>query len=129
SETAGPVVVPPAIQAEGVVGMVRAIECRTLPQRPVEAFGNGRTRLVILLPSLRPERTVRPVVHFADGADRAAFDPRGEQMAVGCVAVGEQMRGGGALAARLQRAMQLVRQQRDGLVRDRRLALLQRRDV
>ena len=129
AEASGAVGVPAAIDGERVVRMVGTIEFGPLPQCPVEARRHRRSGLVVLLHALRPERTVGPVVHFADRADDARLDPGLERVPVRGVAVGEQVRRRRAFARRLQRAAELVEHAGHRLVRDRRLALLQRGDV
>ena len=100
AEAAGAVGVPAAVHGEGVARMVGTIGLGSLPERPVEAVGHGRPRLVIRLHALRPERTIGPVVHLADGADHAGRDPRRQRVPVGLVAVREQVGGGRGSRAR-----------------------------
>ena len=101
--------VPPAVERERVVRVIRPIRFGALPELPVEAGRHRWPGRVVLLPALRPERAIRPVVHFADVADRAGVDPRGQRVAIRRVAVGEQVRDRRLLAGHVQRPPQFGR--------------------
>ena len=72
--------IPPGAPLAGVIrGVERTERRRPAPPIPVHAFG-GFLRFggTVHLAALRPDRTIRPGVHFADLADESGGDPLGD---------------------------------------------------